>query len=116
MSISIDIDNPEEAILLIDGLTANSHAQFQMKTDLLAKMHRAILEERYRNVWRQIEDFPDYEMSGGGLIRWRNSHESVVISVTQGDPITVKLDGHSGWEHQVIFHDVWMGTFPELEV
>lgn len=113
--ISIDIDNPEEAILLIDGLTANSHAQFAMKNDLLAKIHRAILERQYQHVWRQIEDFPDYEMCGGGIIRRRDTYEGVEISVSNGDPVMVKLDGIFGWEHQVFFHDVWITTFPELE-
>ncbi|UVK62904.1 hypothetical protein SEA_UZUMAKI_82 [Arthrobacter phage Uzumaki] len=115
MSVTIEIDNPEEALLLIDGLTANSHAEFQMKTDILAKIHRAILVNQFMPVWRTIEGFPKYEINGGGLIRFKKYREYLSISHTDGDPIMVHLDDEDGLSRIVFWHDVYMKAFPELE-
>lgn len=115
MSVTIEIDNPEEALLLIDGLSTKTHAEFQMKTDLLTKIHRAILVDRFMPVWRTIEGFPKYEINGGGSIRFKKYKEYLSISHTDGDPITIYLDDEDGVARIVYWHDVYMKTFPELE-
>ncbi|WNT45465.1 hypothetical protein SEA_ARGAN_81 [Arthrobacter phage Argan] len=115
MSITIEFDNPEEALLLIDGLTANSHAQFQMKTDILAKIHRAILVNRLYHEWRTIEGFPSYQINGGGSIRTKRRYEYLPITTTFGEPVMVDLDDETGYSRRVFWHDVYMKAFPELE-
>lgn len=115
MSITIEIDNPEEMLILLDGLTANSHAQFEIKSDLIKKIHRAILLRKHQFEWRLIVDFPDFEISGGGLIRHRRSHVSLVVWVMPDEPTTVNLDDEHGWEHTVLYHEIYNKAFPELK-
>lgn len=114
--ISIEIEFPWEAhTLLSNDFVASSHSAHVLKMSLIKKIRKGILEKEYSNVWRQIEAFPGYEITGGGCIRDLGSHEGVFIPVEPDEPVVVHLDDTRGFVHAVLLETLINDTFPELK-
>jgi hypothetical protein len=114
-AILIEIEYPWEAhTLLSNDFIDQSHSAQAFRLDLIKKIRRGILEKEYGNVWRQIEAFPGYEMTGSGWIRHLGSHEGVVITVVAEEPVVVHLDDIHGMVHEVLLETLINDNFPEL--
>jgi len=113
--VYIEIDDPENAIRYIEQLVATTPENYEWKVKLRQRIGRALLHDLYVNVWRPVESFPDYEMSGGGIIRNIRTREHVSVTVTSSDPVMVSLDDSNGWACDVHLDTLILDNFPEYK-
>jgi hypothetical protein len=99
----INIDNADRTLQVLDALLAQKY-----KAELEAGIHSWLKEvkaqvqegeqtERYKDTWRRLSDFPQYEINGVGDIRHRTDEDKIIESIQGEDgQIYVRLTKSRG--------------------
>jgi hypothetical protein len=88
-TMEIKIDNPERSVRIIDVLMMHKYDEMYAPQilgwleDLKSQITQGEQTERYKDTWRRLTDFPQYEINGVGEIRHRTD-EDLVVEPTQG--------------------------------
>lgn len=118
----INIENPERSLRVLEALREQEYPE-KLETgirswleEITIKIVREERIERYRDVWRRIDDFPKYEISGTGLVRRRDADDEEELWVeynAQNKPY-IRLTKNRG-TYTIDLNELRNQIFPEIK-
>jgi hypothetical protein len=118
--VKIEIGHSERALYIIDGLLLHHHGMKYSTMEWLNDIREQIVKvqnkDNFKDEWRVIETFPNYEISGGGIIRTRAAQSVVNPRLDAGGfDYNVRLIQNQ-FMYDIPVKDILEKTFPELEI
>lgn len=118
--MKIEIGDGARALRYLNELLLHNRSGMQYATqywfiELREQIVKAQDKAAVKDTWRQIETFPDYEISGGGVVRTREYKIVITPRLDAGGFDFNVFLNRGMFTYEIPVKDILEKTFPEIE-